>query len=126
MSTLLAEGLLSLFDRLLLELRPNIDDVVEWVRDAATPPMNLEFKATDNGVYTGIVVLERGRAILMLAIRTQAPAAPLTPPARQEPVRYEPRYEPQRYEQPARARNLFDDEDPGDGWPPNDPFLPRR
>jgi len=73
-----------------------------------------------------IVVLERGRAILMLAIRTQAPAAPLSPPARQEPVRYEPRYEPQRYEPPARARNLFDDEDVGDGWNPNDPFLPRR
>jgi hypothetical protein len=123
MNALLADGLLSLFDRLLLRLRPNLNEAIDWIRDAATPPDHLEFKASDGAVYTGLVVLERSRAILMLAVRSQVPAPPIVTPPRPA---YQPRYEPSRCDpQPAGARDLFDD-DPGDGWNPNSPFLPHR
>lgn len=111
MSAVLAEGLLAVLDRVLLRMNPNLDRAFDWLRDAATPPADLEFKASDGALYTGLVVLERSRVILMLAVR--GPVSQPTPP----------RYEPPRYvPQPVRPREMFDD-DPGDGWPP-DPYRP--
>lgn len=119
MSTPLAEGLLCMFDRLLVRLRPDVDRAVDWLRDTATPPANLEFRASDGGLYTGLIVLERSKAMLVFAIRSgQARPLPAPSPASA--------YQPARYEPQPRARDLFEDDDPGDGWNPNDPFLPRR
>ncbi len=121
MTTALAEGLLVVFDRLLNRLRPGADRAIDWLRDTATPPASLEFRASDGALYTGIVVLERSRAILMLAVRSaQVPAAaPAFQPAYRPPASPSP--------SPAYQPRLRDyDEDPGDGWPPDDPSLPRR
>ena len=122
MSAALAEGLLVLFERLLNRLRPTTDRAMGWLRDTATPPASLEFRASDGALYTGLVVLERSRAILMLAVRSgQAPAtSPAFQPAYRSPATPSPApaYQP-------RLRT-FEDEDPGDGWPADDPFMPRR
>jgi hypothetical protein len=126
MNALLAEGLLSLFDRLLLRLRPNLNEAIDWIRDAATPPDHLEFKASDGAVYTGLVVLERSRAILMLAVRSGqfAPNPPLVTPHQTPSYQSSPCQA--RYESQPRTGDLFEDDDPGDGWNAHDPFLPRR
>ncbi len=120
MSTPLAEGLLALFDRLVTKLRPDVDRALDWLRDTATPPTSLEFRASDGALYTGVVVLERSRAILMLAVRNaQVPApAPAFQPAYRPPASPAP--------SPAYQRRLHDLDEDGDGWPPDDPFLPRR
>lgn len=121
MSAALAEGLLAVFDRLITKFRPTTDRAIDWLRDTATPPTSLEFRASDGALYTGLVVLERSRAVLMLAVRSgQAPTpAPAFQPAYRSPVSPSP--------SPAYQPRLRDfDDDPGDGWPADDPYLPRR
>ena len=122
MSAPLAEGLLALFDRLIVKLRPDVDRAIDWLRDTATPPSSLEFRASDGATYTGLIVLERSRAILMLAVRSGQ--SPTTSPA------FEPAYRTPASPSPSPAYQprlrTFEDDDPGDGWPTDDPFIPRR
>lgn len=115
MSAALAEGLLALFDRLITKLCPDVDRAVDWLRDSAQPPKNLEFRASDGSQYTGLVVLERSRAVLMLAVRSHP--SPTPSPA------FQPAYSPPLASpSPAYQSRLRDfDDDPGDGWPP-DPY----
>ena len=119
MSQLLAEGLLGCFDRLVLRLRPTGSGLLEWLREIARPPPGVELRAADGSQYTGLAMFERNRVIVMIAVAnghtTPAPQAiPLGPSSSSS-------YGSQS------GRRLFDPEDdPGDGWPPNDPYLHRR
>ena len=130
MSTALTYGLLALWDRLAWSLRPSKDRAVDWLRDAARPPPGLELRSTDGSVFTGVAAFERNKLVFMLAVRSgqamSAPNPPLVTP-HQTPAYQSPRYDSPRYDhQPSRPRDLFEDEDPGDGWPPDDPYLRRR
>lgn len=40
-----------------------------WLQDAAAAPPGLELVAPDGAAYTGVVVIERSRAVLMVALR---------------------------------------------------------
>jgi len=64
----------------------------------ATPPEGVELYSSDGSVFTGLVVVDRNKPILMLAAR-QPPAPrpyPTTPPT---------------YGYPYRQTSLFDDDD---------------
>lgn len=112
----IVEGVLIAIDRMVCSMRPATDRLIDWVRDSTEPPANLEFHASDGAQYTGLVVLERSKAVLMLAFRSGPASAP-TPafkPAYSPPITSasSSSYQP-------RLRDF--DDDPGDGWPP-DPY----
>jgi hypothetical protein len=64
---------------------------LEWLRVAAEPPRGIELRAADGSLYTGFVIVERNKPVLMLAVRQQAgpvgERSPLvTPPPIQRPL----------------------------------------
>jgi hypothetical protein len=89
--------------------------MLDWLREAATPPPGVELFSADGAAFTGIVIVDRNRPIVMLAAR-QAPArrmsaSPSTPPSAP------------RYGSPYGQRSLFDEDDEPlwreghGGWP---------
>lgn len=40
-----------------------------WLQDVAAAPPDLELVAPDGAAYTGVVIVERSRAVLMVALR---------------------------------------------------------
>lgn len=116
MNAFLTEGLLDVFDRILVKFRPELDSALSWLRDTATPPANLVFRTDDNQQYTGLVVLERNRAILLLAVRSPTPVGN---PAFQQAYRPPPNQEPP----PAYQRVVHVPEDDNDDWDPRSPFY---
>jgi hypothetical protein len=42
---------------------------LEWLRVAAEPPRGIELRSADGSVYTGFVIVERSKPVLMLAVR---------------------------------------------------------
>ena len=117
MIELLGEALLELVRQGPPRRVPPAAELLDWLREAVTPPPGVELFSADGAAFTGIVIVDRNRPIVMLAAR-QAPAprmqtSPSIPPG-------SPRYGPHPYGQ----RSLFDDDDPpyfrGDGnagWP---------
>jgi len=117
MNALLTDGLLDLFDRILLRYRPNIERACVWLRETATPPSNLVFRTDDNQVYTGLVVLERNRAVLMLAVRNQGPVGATS---FQQPYRAPVNHSPAQNHQRVIEVPPSDD---SDEWDPSSPFY---
>jgi hypothetical protein len=73
---------------------------LEWLREAAEPPRGIELRAADGSLYTGFVIVERNKPVLMLAVRQQAgpvvERTPLvTPPPVQRPLYGQPRLDPE-------------------------------
>jgi hypothetical protein len=124
MYDLLAEGLLGAFDRLAWRLRPSTGHFLEWLRVIAKPPSGVELRAADGVQYTGVAVFERNRIVMMIALAAgqAVPTANPIPLGAAPSTQYSggsPAYAP--------SRRLYEDDDPGDGWPPaNDPFLHHR
>lgn len=112
-----AEALLDVLERAVQRCKPKIKDATEWLRQAATPPSNLTFTASDGAYYSGVVVLERSRAVLMFAVRA-------LPPANDQRASHpEPLHsDPSRYAPSVRPRDLFED-DADDRDPSRDPFF---
>ena len=115
----LAEGLLAVFDDLLVRLRPSTEEMLEWLREAAEPPTGVEIRSSDGSLFTGIALFERNRIVVMFAVKTgehtvsQAPAP--------QPIPLGPSSPSSSYGS-SPSRRLFDPEDdPGEGWPP-DPY----
>jgi len=42
---------------------------LEWLREVAEPPRGIELRSADGSVYTGFVIIERNKPVLMLAVR---------------------------------------------------------
>jgi len=80
MAEALGDGLLESLEK----KRPQLATaVIGWVRDFAEPPAGVELRSNDGSTYTGLVIVERSRPILMLAVRQAPGAQPLpivTPP----------------------------------------------
>ena len=64
---------------------------LEWLRDVAEPPHGIELRAADGSTYTGFVIIDRNKPVLMLAVRhppgpvvERAPV--MTPPPIQRPL----------------------------------------
>ena len=84
----------------LRERRPRLakkaEQALGWLRDVAEPPAGIELRSEDGSTYTGLVILERSKPVLMLAVRhlpSPASARPpiITPPPIQRPL-YNPGY----------------------------------
>ena len=67
--------------------RPRLRGVAAWLAEAAYPPHGVQFVADDGAEYTGVVVIERNRPVLMLAARVCAARSPprAAPALRPEP-----------------------------------------
>ena len=70
-----------------------------WLRDVGEPPRGVELRSDDGSTYTGFVIVERNKPLLMLAVRHQpAPASPgppvITPAPVQRPLYGHDRIDP--------------------------------
>ena len=50
------------------------DLLLEWLREAARPPRGVELRSDDGATFTGVVLVQSSRVVLMLATR-DAPCA---------------------------------------------------
>ena len=83
--------------------------IIDWISDVAQPPNGLELKSTDGSTYTGLVLVERSRPILLLAVRQ--------PPGDQLPPIVTPPPAPQRlYRRPHIEEEDHWDEDKLPSW----------
>ena len=80
-------------------LAKKAERALEWLRDVAEPPRGVKLTSEDGSVYTGFVIIDRNRPILMLAVRH--PAGPMverapviTPPPVQRPLYGQERIDP--------------------------------
>jgi hypothetical protein len=63
---------LALFDALVNiahRMAPRVGDAAEHLREVARPPRGVELHADDDALYTGLIVVEKNRPVLMLAVR---------------------------------------------------------
>jgi hypothetical protein len=67
------------------EGRPRLRRMAEWIADAAQPPRGVRLVADDGSEFSGVVLLERNRPVLMLALRVAAASHPMPPPRPQVP-----------------------------------------
>ncbi len=42
---------------------------VEWLREVTRPPPGLQLHAPDGSIYTGVIVFDSNRAVVVLALR---------------------------------------------------------
>jgi len=124
MSDAVAEGVLLAFERLLARLGPDLDDLMDRLREMARPPAGVELRTADGLQYSGVAVFEKNQIVIMIAtaLGTAAPARIPIPlgPSNPQPYMASSGYG----STPAygSSRRLFDpDDEPGDGWPP-DPY----
>ena len=80
-------------------LAKRAEQALEWLRDVAEPPQGIELRAADGSAYTGFVIIDRNKPILMLAVRhppgpvvERAPV--ITPPPVQRPLYGHERLDP--------------------------------
>lgn len=59
--------------------------MAEWIADAAQPPRGVRLVADDGSEFSGVVLLERNRPVLMLALRVGAASHPMPAPRQQAP-----------------------------------------
>ena len=72
---LIAEALLEAIDRNREAIAEKARAAGQWLREQAEPPEGVELRAPDGSVYTGLVVVERNEAVLMLAVKHPTLAA---------------------------------------------------
>ncbi len=92
----------------------HIERAVEWLRENAKPPPGVKLVSTDRRLYSGVAFVDRNDVVVLVAARQQGARsvqrrAPI-------PLSSSPSY--------STNRRLFEDDDPGDGWPP-DPYVPQ-
>ena len=100
MIDLLGEALLEHIRRGLARREPATGEFVDWLREVATPPEGVELYSADGSAFTGLVIVDRNRPVLMIA-------------ARQAPVRrpYTPSSPTYSHGYPYRQTSLFEEED---------------
>lgn len=109
----LGDALLELVQQSTSRAAPHVRSAVAWLREHAQPPQGTRLISPDGGAYTGVAVVDRNNVVVLIAARSEG----FSPsPSPRPPMVTAPR-QPQRFFEP--------DPDPGDGWPPDDPFLRR-
>jgi hypothetical protein len=66
-TSLLVQAILDVWDHIKGSLGGRLSDQFTRLRDAAEPPVGIVLSGPDGSSYTGIVVVERNKAILLLA-----------------------------------------------------------
>lgn len=63
------------------------EQALAWLRDVAEPPSGVELRCNDGAAYTGLVVVERNKPVIMLAVRhPPGPVVERTPVITPAPV----------------------------------------
>jgi hypothetical protein len=113
---LVGEALLELLRQGLPRRMPPAAELLDWLREAATPPPGVELFSADGAAFTGIVIVDRNRPVVMLAARQgAAPRTQTSPSIPPSSARYS--------HPPYGQRSLFaDDDEPyfrdgHAGWP---------
>ena len=70
----LGDALVDALLRAVDEGRPRLRAMAEWIADAAQPPRGVRLVADDGSEFSGLVLVERNRPLLMLALRVGAAA----------------------------------------------------
>ena len=109
---LLGEALLDACDRCSAAMAEQTEAAFEWLREHAEPPEGVELRAPDGSIYTGVVIVERSRAVLMLALRHPTFAA-------------EPRPAPSPYQPPPPPVQSSYQQYHGRLWPDGEDDDPR-
>ena len=103
---LVAEAVgLPLLDRLRRHrsrLTPHVERAAKWLRDVTEPPIGLEVRSEDGSTYTGVLVVERNRPVVVLAVRHPGALVPLRAPV----------VPPPPVERPAYGRGYLDPDAP--------------
>jgi hypothetical protein len=55
------------------------ESFLDWLREAARPPPGVELVSADGSLFTGIVIVDRNRPVLMLAARQACAPRPRPP-----------------------------------------------
>ena len=79
LTTVVGDALLALVDIAWPDVRPRVEHFVEQVADAVRPDPPLVLTTPDGGSVTGLVVLDRGNAVLFFG--TRQPRNPISMPA---------------------------------------------
>ncbi|WP_437763398.1 hypothetical protein WMF27_41185 [Sorangium sp. So ce281] len=103
MSELIGEALLELIRQGLPQRVPTAAELLDWLREAATPPTGVELFSADGAAFTGIVIVDRNRPVFVLAAR-QAPAPRVYMGPSISPG-------PPRHDSPYGQRSLFNEDD---------------
>ena len=103
MIELLGEALLEHIRRGLARRKPGNGEFADWLREVATPPEGVELCSADGSAFTGVLVVDRNKPILMIAARQAPGPRPYTPG-------------PPTYGSPYRQRSLFEEEDEESLW----------
>ena len=70
----LGDALADLGGRLWQEVRFRVGDVADWLVETITPPDQVVLTDRDGKKYSGLLLLERGRVVAMIAVETSKPA----------------------------------------------------
>jgi len=76
----LGDALVDALLRAVDEGRPRLRAMADWIADAAQPPRGVRLVADDGSEFSGAVLLERNRPVLMLALRVGAASHPMPTP----------------------------------------------
>ncbi len=83
--------------------------VLDWLREVAKPPPGVELVSVDGTLFTGMIIVDRNRPVMVLAAR-QAPGPkprPPTPPQGPSPYSSPPYHSPST----ALQHRLFDEDE---------------
>lgn len=68
----IGDALVDVFLRAVDESRPRLRAMAAWLADVAQPPRGVRLVTDDGAEYTGIIVVEGNRPVVMLALRVGA------------------------------------------------------
>ena len=68
----IGDALVDVLLRAVDESRPRLRALAEWIADAAQPPRGVRLLAEDGSEFSGLVLVERNRPLMMLALRVGA------------------------------------------------------
>lgn len=73
LSAVLGDALVALLDWSWPRIQPKVDAAVDFVADAVTPHPPMSLRTLDGELVTGLVVLNRGQAIVFIGVREPGP-----------------------------------------------------
>jgi len=91
--TEIGDALVDVFLRAVDENRPRLRALAEWISEAAQPPRGVRLVTDDGAEYTGVIVVECNRPVVMLALRVGAASHRESPPSPRHATPYASPYE---------------------------------
>ena len=82
LSTAIGEALIALVEWARPRASARVDELLERVAEVVRPQPPMTLRTLDGQIVTGLVVLDRGQALLFIGVREPAPAVVTPPPVR--------------------------------------------